>query len=321
MFSCEDCEISTNAFPYRTPPVAASITENILLDISKKEECIDNQMGKVFKNGPSKICRRQPLKIWSDKVCLSKFFKGCLPQILLSLFLNTLPQIILQSYWSRTAIIESHVTRLTTSWTSFSFMPCQEFEKVEWINVSLMKLDQTVNFAYVQVLQKSDSVVSTVSKKITKKMKICENTLSCSARENWGNREFSGLYFPVFGLNAGHNGVNLCIQSKYRKIQTRKNSVYEHFSLSAVLEIKVFVQIKEGVNSAALNLFKLNSTDRHYPYSTYAKFFEKQFTCTCAYQGVRNVSFSENFAYILNVWSYTRTMSVDSSNLAQYTPY
>ena len=60
-------------------------------------------------------------------------------------------------------------------------MPCQEFEKVEWINVSLMKLDQTVNFAYVQVLQKSDSVVSTVSKNITKKMKICENTLSCTA--------------------------------------------------------------------------------------------------------------------------------------------
>ena len=27
-------------------------------------------------------------------------------------------------------------------------------------------------------------------------------------------------------------------------------------------------------------------------------------TCTCAYQGVRNVSFSENFAYVLNEWSF-----------------
>ena len=26
------------------------------------------------------------------------------------------------------------------------------------------------------------------------------------------------------------------------------------------------------------------------------------FFCACAYQGVRNVSFSENFAYLLNEW-------------------
>ena len=43
---------------------------------------------KAFKNGPSKICRRQSLKNLSDMVCLSrpnhfKLFKGCLPQILL----------------------------------------------------------------------------------------------------------------------------------------------------------------------------------------------------------------------------------------------
>ena len=38
---------------------------------------------KVFKNGPSKICERQPLKNL-------KCFKGCLPQILLGLILNTL---------------------------------------------------------------------------------------------------------------------------------------------------------------------------------------------------------------------------------------
>ena len=40
----------------------------------------------VFKNGPSKICGRQPLKIWSDMVCLSKPYrikivKGCPAQI------------------------------------------------------------------------------------------------------------------------------------------------------------------------------------------------------------------------------------------------
>ena len=29
---------------------------------------------KVFMNGPSKICGRQPLKIWRDMVCLSRGF-------------------------------------------------------------------------------------------------------------------------------------------------------------------------------------------------------------------------------------------------------
>ena len=37
------------------------------------------------------------------------------------------------------------------------------------------------------------------------------------------------------------------------------------------------------------------------PLSTYAKYSEK-LTFLCAYQGVRNVSFSENLAYVLNGW-------------------
>ena len=44
-----------------------------------------------------------------------------------------------------------------------------------------------------------------------------------------------------------------------------------------------------------------------HPFSAYAKFSEKLTfltslirTRTCAYQGVRNVSFSENVAYVLN---------------------
>ena len=50
---------------------------------------------KVFKNGPSKICGRQPLKnlvIWS--ALHFKFFKGCLPKILVGPFLNTLTHFI-----------------------------------------------------------------------------------------------------------------------------------------------------------------------------------------------------------------------------------
>ena len=48
---------------------------------------------KVFKNGPSKICGRQPLK--NMKSYHYKFFKGCLPQILLGPFLNALTQMFL----------------------------------------------------------------------------------------------------------------------------------------------------------------------------------------------------------------------------------
>ena len=40
----------------------------------------------------------------------------------------------------------------------------------------------------------------------------------------------SGLYFPVFGLNTEIYGINLHIQFEYRKIRTRNNSVFGHFS-------------------------------------------------------------------------------------------
>ena len=53
---------------------------------------------KVFKNGPSKICRRQPLNNLKGYGLLKQtiyksFFKGCLPQVSLDPFLNTLSYI------------------------------------------------------------------------------------------------------------------------------------------------------------------------------------------------------------------------------------
>ena len=42
----------------------------------------------------------------------------------------------------------------------------------------------------------------------------------------------SGPYFPVFGLNTEIYELNLHIQSEYRKIRTRNNSVFGHFSRS-----------------------------------------------------------------------------------------
>ena len=44
----------------------------------------------------------------------------------------------------------------------------------------------------------------------------------------------SDPYFPVFGLNTGIYGVNLRIQSEYRKMLIRNNSVFRHFSRSLI---------------------------------------------------------------------------------------
>ena len=45
---------------------------------------------------------------------------------------------------------------------------------------------------------------------------------------------FSGPYFSVFGLNTETYRVNLRIKSEYRKIRTRKNFVFGHFSRSVI---------------------------------------------------------------------------------------
>ena len=58
---------------------------------------------------------------------------------------------------------------------------------------------------------------------------ILLNFFTFSLRENCPNTEFfSGLHFPVFGLNPERDFVSLHIQSKCGKIQTRKNSVFGH---------------------------------------------------------------------------------------------
>ena len=53
----------------------------------------------------------------------------------------------------------------------------------------------------------------------------------------------SGSYFPLFGLNTKIYEVNLHIQSEYRKIRTRNNSVFGRFSRSAYEEdyLKKFI--------------------------------------------------------------------------------
>ena len=48
--------------------------------------------------------------------------------------------------------------------------------------------------------------------------------------------------FPVFGLNTGRYSISLRIYFECRKIRTRKNSVFGHFSHSESLSIKFLFQ-------------------------------------------------------------------------------
>ena len=45
----------------------------------------------------------------------------------------------------------------------------------------------------------------------------------------------SGPYFSLFELNTEIYSVNFRVQSKYRKIRTRNNSVFGHFTRSVIL--------------------------------------------------------------------------------------
>ena len=81
-----------------------------------------NIWDKVFKNGPSEICGRQPLKNLV-MVCLNrpyhfKFFKGCLPQISLGPFLNTLSHLFLQQ------INVSHLSSFANVSVNYCHLKC-----------------------------------------------------------------------------------------------------------------------------------------------------------------------------------------------------
>ena len=66
---------------------------------------------------------------------------------------------------------------------------------------------------------------------------------------------FSGPHFPVFGLNTEIYEVNLRIHSEHRKMQTRKNSVFGHFSRS-VREPRLIKRVEEHEKIRLGSLFE-----------------------------------------------------------------
>ena len=53
-------------------------------------------------------------------------------------------------------------------------------------------------------------------------------------------RSYFGRHFHAFRLNTERYGVSLRIQSEYRKMRTRNNSVFGHFSRSIYRQTKFF---------------------------------------------------------------------------------
>ena len=59
----------------------------------------------------------------------------------------------------------------------------------------------------------------------------------------------SGPYLPVLRLNKESYGVSLRIQSEYRKIRTKNNSVFGHFSRSVFLNLSNQHWLRSWYNS------------------------------------------------------------------------
>ena len=90
-------------------------------------------------------------------------------------------------------------------------------------------------------------------------------------------RVFSAPYFPVFGLNTETYSVNRRIQSEYRKIRTKKNSVFGYFSRSVHIKNlkKAQLQVLQSVRQWVLNI-------KHYLVTFTEKILNGKFHIFCA---------------------------------------
>ena len=74
---------------------------------------------------------------------------------------------------------------------------------------------------------------------------------------------FSGPYFPVFGLTMEIYSINLRARSEYRKIRTRKNSVFGHFSRSETKRLTLGNLIVMRKTCCNNNRISCNRTLKH----------------------------------------------------------
>ena len=79
---------------------------------------------------------------------------------------------------------------------------------------------------------------------------------SCKVFKYW---VFSGPYFTAFRLNTERYSVSVRIQSQCRKIRTRKNSVFGHFSRSVGIKWTL-VCFNLQINGTGNELFSIKET-------------------------------------------------------------
>ena len=82
----------------------------------------------------------------------------------------------------------------------------------------------------------------------------------------------SGPNFPAFELNTEIYGVNLRTLSKYRKIRTRKNSVFGHFLRSEKLNLKR--TIKKSIFSKQNSEWQIKSLNHSQNNSCFSAAFD-----------------------------------------------
>ena len=109
-----------------------------------------------------------------------------------------------------------------------------------------------INLSYHRLQFVKETQINTVSN-IEQKV----NTVWKVSNTAW---VISGPYFPVFRLNTEIYSVNLRIQSEYRKIRTRKKSVFEHFSSSGNVLFTTYIVFRasnsEMWETAFLKIFE-----------------------------------------------------------------
>ena len=120
---------------------------------------------------------------------------------------------------------------------------------------------------------------------------LLKNNLATHCVKSVRIRSYSGPYFPASGLNTERFGVSLRIRSECGKIRTRRTPNTDNFYAVNICSLIINI-------SGRYEWFILV---RDHPFSTCATFSKKLtfLTRRCPHHGVRNISFSENFAQIL----------------------
>ena len=93
----------------------------------------------------------------------------------------------------------------------------------------------------------------------------------------------SGPCFSVFELNTEIYGVNLRIQSKYRKMRTRNNSVFGHFSRSDSFKKLYFTLTLRSIGSRFLLLVSCKNVNNTHAYMTIFILLNRMWIRTCIY--------------------------------------